>query len=192
VFGSSYATSHANSWCGLHIEAKEDQPSTYQLLTEKAGLFQGNPMYLVEVVKEQRLVRKFQPIRQTEKGRADHYYLRVHWEKGTPKEKTTVAEEEVALEPAEMMRRPEEKLMRKMFCMARRHKGSKVVVGAKELFVLEVIKVAKPLEAGVTKAPLKAAQGVHTPREMAHPGVAREASPESAHAMGPDLSSDKP
>ncbi len=148
-------------------------------------------MHLVEVVKEQRLVSELQPIRKTEKGRADHHYLRAHREKGTPKEKPTVAKEEVALEPAEMMMRPEEELMRKMLLMTRRNKRPEVVVGAKELFVLEVVKVAKPLEAGVTEAPVKASQRAHTPREMAPPWVAREASPESSYAVGPDLGGEK-
>src|SRR5262249_49613610 len=121
----------------------------------------------------------------------DHYHLWAHPEKGTPKEKATVAEEEVALEPAEMMMRPEEELMLNMLFMTRRNKWTEVVVGTKELFVLEVVKVAQPLEAGVTEAPVQASQRAHTPREMAHPGVAREASPESPDAMGPDLSSEK-
>jgi hypothetical protein len=50
------------------LEAKEDQPSTQHLPTAKAGLVKGNPMHLVEVVKEQRLVSELQPIRKTEKG----------------------------------------------------------------------------------------------------------------------------
>jgi len=148
-------------------------------------------MHLVEVVKEQRLVSELQPIRKTEKGRADHHHLRAHREQGTPKEKPTVAKEEVALEPAEMMMRPEEELMLKMLLMTRRNKRIEVVVGAKELFVLEVAKVAKPLEAGVTEASVQAAQRAHTPREMAHPGVAREASPESSDAMSPGLGGEK-
>jgi len=173
------------------LEAKEDQPSTQHLPTEKAGLVKGNPMHLVEVLKEQRLVSELQPIRKTEKGRADHHYLRAHREKGTPKEKPTVAKEEVALEPAEMMMRPEEELMLRMLLMTRRNKRTEVVVGAKELFVLEVVKVAEALAARVTEAPVQAAQMAHTPREMAHPGVAREASPESSSAMSPDLGSEK-
>jgi len=148
-------------------------------------------MHLVEVLKEQRLVGELQPIRKTEKGRTDHHRLRAHREKGTPKEEPTVAKEEVALEPAEMMMRLEEELMLKMLLMTRRNKRTEVVVGAKELFVREVAKVAKPLEAGVTEAPVKASQRAHTPREMAHPWVAREAPPESSDAMGPDLSSEK-
>ena len=148
-------------------------------------------MHLVEVVKEQRLVSELQPIRKTEKGRPDHHHLRAHREQGTPKEEPTVAKEEVALEPAEMMMRPEEALMRKMLCMTRSNKRTEGVVGAKELFVLEVVKVAKLLEAGVTEAPVKASQRADPPREMAPPGVAREASPKSSDAMSPDLGSEK-
>ena len=90
-----------------------------------------------------------------------------------------------------MMMRPEEELMLNMLFMTRRNKRTEVVVGAKELVVREVAKVAKPLEAGVIEAPVQASQRAHTPREMAHPGVAREASPESSSAMGRDLGSEK-
>jgi hypothetical protein len=90
-----------------------------------------------------------------------------------------------------MMMRPEEELMLRMLLMARRNKRTEVVVGAKELFVLEVAKVTKSLDAGVTEAPGKASQRAHTPREMPYPWVAREASPESSYAMSPDLGSEK-
>jgi len=131
------------------------------------------------------------PIRKAEKGRADHHHLRAHREQGTPKEKTPVAEEEVALKAATMMMLAEQQIMLNMLFMAGRDKEPKVVVGAKELFVLEVIKVAKPLEAGVTEAPVKASQRANTPRKMAHPWATREASPESSYAMGPDPGSEK-
>ena len=148
-------------------------------------------MHMVEVVKEQRLVGELQPIRKTEKGRADHHHAWARREEGASKEKTPVPKKETLMKAAEMMMRPEEGLMLRMLLMTRRNKGTEVVVEAKELFVLEVVKVAKPLEARVTEAAVKASQRAHTPREMAHPRVAREASPESSHAMGPDLGSEK-
>src|SRR5262245_8845811 len=92
-------------------------------------------------------------------------------EKGAAKEQAPVAEEEAARE------------------------ATKVVVRAKEELMLEV---AKPLEAWVDKAsrepPKAALKSAHAPvkaAEMAHAGMAREASPESADAMAPGLDSEK-
>jgi hypothetical protein len=144
------------------LEAKEDQPPTHQLPAEKDGLFNGNPMHLMQVVKEQCLVGKLKPVGKTEKGRADHYHARTQREKGTSKEKVPVPEEEAIRKPAQeavkMVVQSEEEFMLRMLLMTRRNKRPEVLVRAKALLVLEMIKVAKPLKARVAEAPVNAAK----------------------------------
>ena len=90
-------------------------------------------MHLVEMFKKQRLVGELQPLRKAEKGRADHHRrVRAQREQGRPKEKTPVAEEEVALKAATMMMRAEQQPL------------------------LEVVKVAKSLDPRMDKPPLQA------------------------------------
>jgi len=86
-------------------------------------------MHLVKVVEKEGLVGKPQPIRKAEEGGADHHRTRAEREKGAAKEET-------AGEPS--------------------MEAVKVTGEAKELLVLELIEMAKPLETRVDKAPLKA------------------------------------
>jgi hypothetical protein len=101
-------------------------------------------MHLVKMVKEQRLVSKFQPVRKTEKRRMDHHDAGAPREKGATKEKPPVLKQEAVMKAATMMMQ------------------SKGMLGTKKRFTLKVVKVAKSLEAGVTEASMKASQSPST------------------------------
>jgi len=138
-------------------------------------------MHLVEVFHEQGLICERQPLRITEKGRANHHHLRAHRDKGAAKEKAAVPKEEVMRKPPELMRGPEEEAPGKVVGMARTHKRPKTGLWAKERFVREAPKVAEAMKAWVAEAAMKAATMASC--------MASEAASETAQAMGPALRS---
>jgi hypothetical protein len=137
-------------------------------------------MHLLEVVSKEGLLGKPQPVRKAEEGGGNHHRPRAHRDKGAAKEKLPIAEEE-AREAPNVVVRAKEELMRKVLLMAEGDKGSEV---------------AKPLEARVDKAPvepskaaMKSAQAPVKAANVASSCMTREASSESAEAMGPGLGS---
>ena len=122
-------------------------------------------MHLVKVVEKEGLVGKPQPIRKAEEGGADHHRTRAEREKGAAKEET-------AGEPS--------------------MEAVKVTGEAKELLVLELVEMAKPLETWVDKAPVKAwlckaaTESTKAPTESTHAAVESSMkAAKSSHAMGP-------
>ena len=129
-------------------------------------------MHLVKMVEKEGLVGKPQPIRKAEEGGADHHRTRADREKGA-------AKEEAAREPS--------------------MEAVKATGEAKELLVLELIEMAKPLETRVDKAPLKAwlykaatestkaaTESTKAATESTHAAVESSMkAAKSSHAMGP-------
>src|SRR5437867_3726294 len=146
-------------------------------------------MHLVKVVEKEGLVGKPQPIRKAEEGGADHHRTRAEREKGAAKEE---AAGEPPLEATKVVVWPEEELMLKVLLMAEGDKRPEVMVEAKELLVLEVVEMAKPLETRVDKAPVKAwlckapTESTKAPTESTHATVESSMkAAKSSHAMGP-------
>src|SRR5262249_26119136 len=77
------------------LEAKKDKPTPAQQRAEGKRPVGRKSMHLVEVFHEQGLICERQPLRITEKGRANHHHLRAHRDKGAAKEKAAVTQEEV-------------------------------------------------------------------------------------------------
>ena len=122
-------------------------------------------MRLVKVVEKEGLVGKPQPIRKAEEGGADHHRTRAEREKGAAKEE---AAGESSMEAV------------------------KVTVEAKELLVLELVEMAKPLKTRVDKAPLKAwlckapTESTKAATKSTHAAVESSMkAAKSSHAMGP-------
>ena len=131
-------------------------------------------MKLLQVVKEQSLISKAKPMWETEEGRADHHHGRANRAKRSgpgstkrrrPSRAKTVTKEKAPPGEAEGMetefpRKAErmesksravkvvmgakELFMSEMLLMAEGHKRPRVMMGAKELLVLEVIEMARP------------------------------------------------
>ena len=131
-------------------------------------------MKLLQMVKEQSLIGESQPMREAEEGRTDHHHGRANRAKRNgpgstkrrrPSRAKTVTKEKAPPGEAEGMetefpRKAErmesksravkvvlgakELFMSEMLLMAEGHKRPKVMMGAKELLVLEVIEMARP------------------------------------------------
>jgi len=172
---------------------KEEQARAHRR-AERERALKREPVRPMQVLNEQRLSGKSQPMGKTEEGRADNYYPRINREKGGPKE-----------EAVKMMMGAQEALMQKVVLVAERHKRAKVGGWPEDQLMLEGAEVARagearmdkaPVQAGVDKAPLEPPKVALKPTTTVKPTLkaAKTSSPMGLGRGGetPDKHNDNP